>query len=140
MKVSEHFELREFVDQTTYLRYGDKCLNFIDVRLFTLLERIRELCGNRTIIVNDWHVGGKMQYRGFRPSDCNVGALKSMHKQGKAIDFNVKGLTAQAVRNVIRQNEAELSQLGLTRIEKSVGWVHIDLKITNEPHLVEFNP
>ena len=140
MKVSEHIDIRELVDKKTYLLCGDKCVAKIDPRLPVILERIRQLCGDRVLTINDWHIGGKLQYRGFRPSDCAVGAVKSMHKQGKAADFDIKGLSADKVRNIIRENAAELLKLGLTRIETNISWVHIDLKYTGYNYIYEFRP
>ena len=140
MKVSEHIDIRELVDKKTYLLFGDKCVDKIDPRLPVILERIRQLCGGKAMTINDWHIGGKLQYRGFRPSDCAVGAVKSMHKQGKAADFDIKGLSADKVRNIIRENAAELLKLGLTRIETNISWVHIDLKYTGYNYIYEFRP
>ncbi len=140
MKVSEHFELREFFPPETIELHGDNCINYIDPKLPVILEKIRELCGNRPMVINTWHKGGNFRYRGFRPQHCTVGAKKSMHKQGKAADFDIVGLTANQVRAIIRENAAELMLLGLTRIETGTMWVHIDLKYTGKKTLQEFRP
>jgi len=63
-----------------------------------------------------------------------------MHRLGKAVDFDVKGMSAEQVRGVIRMNQVELMRLGLTRIESGVNWVHIDLKETGLNHIYEFKP
>lgn len=140
MKISDHFDLREFVDKKTYLRSGGGILKTMDKRLVPIMEKIRSLCGDRPITINNWHLGGKFQYRGYRPSDCPVGAVRSMHKFFKAVDFDVEGMTAEQVRGVIRLNKTELMKLGLTRIERGVNWVHIDTKDTGSDDLIEFNP
>ncbi|HPG33181.1 MAG TPA: D-Ala-D-Ala carboxypeptidase family metallohydrolase [Lentimicrobium sp.] len=140
MKISEHFDIRELVDKATYTRNFGQSIKLIDPRIPVLLEKIRELCGNRPMTVNNWHIGGQFQYRGYRPPDCQIGALKSMHKQGKAVDFDVKGMTADQVRGVIRLNQVELMKLGLTRMETGVSWVHIDLKETGLQTIKEFRP
>ena len=98
MKISDHFDLRELVDPSTFENEGENAINFIDSRIPVLLEKIRQLCGNKPMTINTWHVGGKFQYRGFRPQYVKVGAAKSMHKSGKAVDFDVKGMTADEVR------------------------------------------
>jgi hypothetical protein len=64
----------------------------------------------------------------------------ALHKQGKAVDFDVKGMTADEVRGVLRLNQIELMKLGLTRIETGISWVHIDLKYTGLNYLYEFKP
>jgi hypothetical protein len=119
---------------------GVKSIELIDYRIPPIIERIRQLCDNRAIIMNTWHRGGTLKYRGYRPPDCTVGAPKSMHRFGKAVDFDVKGLSAEYVRWIIRSNHEELLRLGLTRIEKLVGWVHIDTKHTGLNYIYEFNP
>lgn len=140
MKISEHFDLRELVDPSTFENEGENAINFIDNRIPALLEKIRQLCGNKPMTINNWHTGGKFQYRGFRPKYVKVGAAKSMHKSGKAVDFDVKGMTADEVRGVLRLNQIELMKLGLTRIETGTSWVHIDLKETGLNYLYEFKP
>lgn len=140
MKVSNHFDIREFVPRSLYEAEGCRAIRHLDLRLINVIEAIRALCGNKPIRVNDWHYGGRFQYRGFRPADSTVGAARSMHKQGKALDFDVIGMTAEQVRGVIRLNQIELLKLGLTRIERGVSWVHIDLKHTGLDRLYEFNP
>ena len=140
MKLSEHIDLRELVSSGVYLLRGDSAVSLIDSRLPIILERIRELCGNRTMTLNDWHIGGRFQLRGYRPPGSTVGATKSMHKLGKAADFTIKGMSAEGVRGVIRLNQVELMKLGLTRIERGVSWVHIDLKHTGLDTIYEFNP
>ncbi len=140
MKISDNFELQELVPPETFNAMGPGSVSLIDPRLLKVLERIRILCGNRAMTINNWHRGGKFKYRGYRPKTCTVGASKSMHRDGKAVDFDVAGLTAEAVRNIIRANATELLKLGLTRIESGVSWVHIDLKYTGLSTIYEFRP
>jgi len=92
------------------------------------------------MILNNWHAGGKYKYRGFRPRSCTVGAEHSMHREGKAADFTIKGVPAGQVRVIIRANSEELMRLGLTRIETGISWVHIDLKETGLDYIKEFRP
>ncbi len=140
MKISKHFDLRELVDRSTFQNEGESAVKFIDSRIPPLLEKIRQLCGNNPMTINNWHTGGRFQYRGYRQKYCTIGARYSQHKQGKAVDFDVKGMTADEVRGVLRLNQIELMKLGLTRIETGVSWVHIDLKETRLNHLYEFKP
>lgn len=140
MKLSQHIDLRELFPPETITMHGDKCADLIDPRLPVILERIRELCGDKSMILNTWHKGGTFKYRGYRPEHLAIGAKKSMHKQGMAADFDIAGLTADKVRNIIRENQNELMALGLTRIEVGISWVHIDLKPTGLNKLTEFAP
>lgn len=139
-KISEHIDLRELIPPETWKLHATGAIEFIDPRIPCLLERIRSLCGNQPMTINNWHYGGRFKYRGFRPESCKIGAVKSQHKVGKAVDFDIKGMTAEQVRGVLRLNQIELMKLGLTRIETGVSWVHIDLKETGLNHLYEFKP
>lgn len=138
--MTANFDIREFVPPDVYDFHGAESELLLDARLPILMEKIRSLCGNKPIIINTWAWGGRFKYRGYRPPDCTVGAPRSMHKQGKAVDFDVKGLTAEQVRGVIRLNQIELMKLGLTRMETGVSWVHIDLKPTGLDYIKEFKP
>jgi len=140
MKVSQHIDIRELVPPETWEKHKEQSVKFIDDRLSKVIEAIRAFCGNMPVTLNNWHTGGKFRYRGYRPPECTVGGIRSMHRDGKAADFTVKDMTAENVRGIIRLNQTYLLSLGLTRIEKSVSWVHIDLKYTGLKTLYEFNP
>lgn len=59
------------------------------------------------------------------------GAGNSAHLRGTATDFHMEGLTAEAVRKVLKANPKLYPGTG----ENSVSWVHIDLE-----HHAWFNP
>ena len=140
MNITKHIKIQELVDPETFRLYGKDSINFIDPRLPIILEKIRALCNGRPMILNTWHNGGQFKYRGYRPKSCTIGAKKSMHREGKAQDFDVQNMTAEQVRGVIRLNAVTLHKLGLRRIERGVTWVHIDLKETGLETIYEFNP
>lgn len=140
MKVSKNFDIREFVPPEIWEQYGEDSVQFIDERIPVIVEKIRELCGNRPVTLNNWHIGGEYKYRGYRPASYPFCAKKSQHKEKKAADLTVKGLTAAQVRKIIRDNQEELMALGLRRMEKDVTWVHIDLKETGLNYIYEFKP
>lgn len=82
------------------------------------MEAIRSILGKK-IIVTSW----------YRPSEYNKaigGAKLSAHQEGLACDFYVKGITSDAVREILLDF---LSRLDI-RMEDLEGanWVHIDLK------------
>jgi len=81
---------------------------------------------------------GRFQYRGYRDRTCSIGAPMSMHREGKAIDFDIMGWDAETSRKRI----VELCIKGLPhpiRIEKGVNWVHIDVKeVENSTHKINF--
>ncbi len=140
MKISANFDVRELVPPETWATYKERSVKFTDQRIVNLLEAIRTLCGNKRVTANNWHYGGKFRYRGYRPPECKVGAVKSMHRVFQAVDFDVEDMTAEEVRGVIRMNQVELMKLGLRRMESGVSWVHIDTKETGLTTIKEFKP
>jgi hypothetical protein len=81
---------------------------------------------NVPITVNDWHRGGRFQYRGFRPRSCDVGADYGPHRRGNAFDCDIKGVTAEEARREILKNQNHLLLFQITRLEDKVNWVHFD--------------
>lgn len=140
MKISEHIQIEELVPKDVFMAKGAGCFDLIDYKIPLILERIRELCGDKPLIINNWLWGGSYQYRGYRPLNCQIGAKNSMHKHGKAVDFDVRFMSAEQVRGIIIANEQELMSLGLTRMETDTSWVHIDIKHTGLNHIKKFRP
>ena len=62
--------------------------------------------------------------RGKRLMETEIGADLSLHISGNALDFDVKGMSANAVRNYIIENQARFPYI--KRLEKDVNWVHMD--------------
>lgn len=107
--------------------------DFFDPRLIETMYVIRENLG-KAIHVNNWATGGSLSQRGLR---CNVCALVrektmlekpyiSTHLQGTGIDFDVKGMSAQQVRDWIVGNQDILPYP--IRLEDKVTWVHLDVR------------
>jgi hypothetical protein len=135
---SHYFTLEELVDPVTLATLGESAWGLFDSHLLSTLDRIRERYG-KPMTVNNWKLGGKLQYRGFRPSDCVEGAKLSSHRRGQACDFDVKGMTAEEVRADIIANPEHIDFMFLTRIEAGTSWVHIET--TNQPaRIVVFQP
>jgi hypothetical protein len=109
------------------------------------MDTLREYF-NKTIIINNWAVGGPFQDRGLRDSTSNVYDLYSDHSYGRAIDFNVEGMTDADVQKAILNEYADdLIILGLTGIEDSTPtWTHIgvsdlstwDFKLINGIYII----
>ena len=89
------------------------------VKLAEILDVVREFL-DKPMNVHVWirpTVDGKGDYNALVG-----GASHSAHKYGKAADFDVEGMTAQDVRDSIRD---KLEEWGL-RCEDQVSWVHLD--------------
>jgi len=122
----KHFKLYELVDKATWKNYGQFAWNFLDPRLLMALDQLRDALG--PITVNDWKWGGKFQWRGLRTTKCRQGAGMSQHRFGRAVDFDVKGMTPQDVRNYIRTH---FEDFGIFCIERKVNWIHMDVRNCN---------
>lgn len=133
----KHFIIKEFVPPEIWNSEGERSISYLDPNLLLSIEQIRNYF-NKVIIVNNWYNGGSFKYRGFRPKDCIIGSKRSMHKKGKAIDFDVLGLTANEVREEIIKHRELFPYV--SRMEAGVNWIHIDSKYTGRKDIVIFNP
>ena len=131
MKVEKNFTLAEFVHPEILDRWGAKALWFIDPKIFTIAQAIRDRF-NRPVTINDWITGGLLVDSGLRQLNCQIGATLSQHKFGRAIDFRVDGIDPLEVQQDIK-NFANYYQLaGMTTIEDSTPtWTHADCRQTN---------
>ncbi|UUV17983.1 LysM peptidoglycan-binding domain-containing protein [Fusobacteria bacterium ZRK30] len=130
-KTSSHknyFTIKEFVDRETYRKYGSRSIWFVDKELIDQMNQLRELFG-REITINNWATGGQFQWRGFRTSRSPEYTSYSSHSFGRAVDFDVKGLSAaQARKKIIGwYNEGILISKSIS-LETEVSWVHLDIR------------
>ena len=140
MKISDHFYLQEFVPESIYKRFGNRALWFIDPRLVSIAEWIRDYV-DTPILINNWHMGGSRQFSGFRPPECKVGAALSQHRYGRAMDIVIPKVPAPQVQEVIQSNFVFLKTLGLTTMEAHTRtWTHLDVRQTGASHLLLVNP
>lgn len=99
----KNFEIWEFVDEKTYNIYGNRSTWFINPTVPSFLQKIRDEF-NRPVIVNTWHDGGNLQYRGYRPPDCEIGARQSQHKLGNAADWHMPGIDIEELKDWLIRN------------------------------------
>lgn len=143
MEVSKHFDLREFVPSDIWEGYGENAKWFIDIRVFQSMEYIRSIF-DAPITINNWHTGGTFQNRGFRHPLSTVGARLSQHKFGRAIDFNVEGITSTAVFNTLKSEWSKIAaNTWFTTMEDpaiATTWTHIDMRHTGSKQLLIVKP
>lgn len=145
MKLTKNFYLREFIDPETFKQYGDKSIWFIDPRIANIAQKLRDRLGI-ALYVNTWHMGGVFKYSGFRPPACPVGASKSQHKFGRAIDVKTlenKESGADMIRQEIINNFYTYHNLGVTTIESeefAPTWCHVDLRFNKSKNLLIIKP
>ncbi|MEI6856590.1 LysM peptidoglycan-binding domain-containing protein [Psychrilyobacter sp.] len=133
-----HFTIKEFVDRETYKKYRTRSSWFVDKELIDQMNQLRELFG-REITVNNWATGGRFQWRGFRTPKSPQYTPYSSHSFGRAIDFDVKELSASQARKKIIgwYNEGILVSKSIS-LETEVSWVHLDVR--NGGELRTFKP
>ncbi|MCP4985586.1 MAG: hypothetical protein GY928_05785 [Colwellia sp.] len=133
----KYFSIRELVPECVYRTRGEASTQLIDNRLMTFIDNLREALG-RPITCNNWHVGGKYQWRGLRNPDSAWYSEFSQHTFGRGLDFTVKGMTANEVREWIIENR-ELDWVRcITFLESEISWVHIDLRAGTDGDLWEW--
>lgn len=138
MKINKYFDIREFIPESEYnkimkLSEDDRLNAFyklVNPKIIEIATYIRELFG-KPMVINNWHTGGTYSLRGWRPANTKIGAKKSMHKKGKAFDFDIKGLSDDVVKDTIIKHEKELYKIGVRRMEsrEDAGtWCHLDIQ------------
>ena len=126
--VKKNFNIKEFVSKRVYKKYGESAWKFICPRLLETMVFIRKEL-NKPITINNWSSGGKFQQRGLR---SNLGYIfyskfkksvmyLSAHVMGKAVDFDVQGMTANEVREWL-VNHLVLPVLPVADASRVVEW------------------
>lgn len=143
-QLKTYFSVADLVCDHTYAKFGAvKSWQFLHTELLHTILVLRTQILGVPMIVN---YGSKHQ-RGLRCNICQLVKDKtvknelylSSHINGAAIDFDAKGLTAEQSRQRIKE-KADLLPFPI-RLEKAVGWVHIDVydDPTTDAKIVEFN-
>lgn len=123
-----YFVLQEFVPPEVFDALGQNAWAVMDPRIVWTLDAIRDFY-KKPITINNWHVGGQFKYRGFRPRDyAETSAKFSQHFMGRAVDFDIKGLTADEFRKQVKMNTGAPMLKYITAIEEGVNWIHIDVR------------
>lgn len=145
--IKDYFDIEELVDATVFKTHGQNAWKFIDKSLLDCLLIIREKLG-KPMTINNWHKGGQFSQRGLRTNISplvkgKTGLYLSAHLFGKAVDFDVSGMTAVEVRNWIVANAALFPCK--IRLERNMGgkpinWVHLDtLAGDSDPKILQFD-
>lgn len=125
--IKTYFDKQELLSKHVYNIGGGYELLHPDLQ--NLVVWIRETL-DRPIFANNWAIGGQFSQRGYRTNDDPVCKAQkfapgSAHFKGKALDFDVKGMTAEQVRKWLYDNQE--SAPVRFRVEKGVNWVHVDV-------------
>lgn len=151
IKLSGYFDIKELVCDHVYQKFGEKSWQFLDQNLLETIFVIRHEIVKSPMYCNNWAVsnrlGRRFSERGLR---CNLSyessnktmrreLYMSAHCNGNAIDFDVRGMSANSVRNLIISNQNKLPHP--IRMEDKVNWVHVDcFNYGNLNKITLFNP
>tara|TARA_R110001592_G_C13122204_1_gene745879 strand:+ start:295 stop:750 length:456 start_codon:yes stop_codon:yes gene_type:complete len=145
--IKDYFIIQEFVDPLVYGKYGEAAWKFIDEKLLDCLLIIREELKS-PISINNWNYGGKFTQRGLRHNMSPIVSSKdklylSAHLFGKAIDFDVSGMTSIEVREWISKNAEKFPckiRLERNLYGKPINWVHLDIMSDDsKPKVYQFD-
>jgi len=128
--ISEHFRLEEFIDPVTFAEKGELAFTLIDPRIVDIAEFLRNSIGH-PVIINNWHTGGQYKESGLRRMDSPTGAKRSAHKEGKAIDCKVPGLSASEVYDFVLRHESAFYDVGVRQMESiefTKTWTHLSTR------------
>jgi len=132
------FELYELFPKAFYEdnfspRNIPKLWGVFDYRLKYTMDRLRVRYG--PLVANDWYWGGVNQYRGWRPTDCIIGAKFSQHKYGRAVDLKTgrgSKKTVQEIRGDILKDPFNEDFKYITCLEMNITWLHFDIRDYNK--------
>lgn len=132
-ELKKYFDIRELVCQHVHSKFGEKSWMFFSDKHLNLLLILRRDIYKAPMTINNWHIGGSYDERGLRCNICNLAKSKtiksqvymSAHCNGSGSDHNVKEMTADQCRKLIKSNE-HLIPFPI-RLEKNVSWVHCDV-------------
>lgn len=139
MYLPRWFSVQELVPPEVYDVRGEKSLELMDVNILEALDAIRDDHGR--ILVNNWHSGGDLKYRGFRPLSCPVGAAFSQHRYGRAIDFTPLDTPLETVYEAIKDGlYDQVTTLENIEVTSKGNWIHMDCRNARFPEVRIVDP
>ena len=142
-KLKQNFDIKELVCKHCYDKFKDLSWQFLSTEILSTLYTLRFEIFKTPMVINNWSTNGTFSQRGLRCNMCQlIKSKKSIyltpHGQGKAIDFNVKNLTIEETKNLIRQNKQKFEYP--VRLEtNTTTWCHVDVYQPDSRTFVEFN-
>jgi hypothetical protein len=135
------FHIEEFVPFEIFKQYGKNSIWFLDQQMVESMFWLRRYF-DAPIVINNKHIGGRFNYRGFRPRSIKPvgGGELSQHYRGCAVDFNVIGLTSdQVAKKILDDEKLIITGTSFTTIENpdlTQGWTHLDTRRTDRVTLL----
>jgi hypothetical protein len=144
------FAIHELVGKDVYEKHGDNAWFVFRTETLHCLLIMRKGIG-RPFEVNNWFWGGAYDERGYRSNIQEIVKSKTLknklyvsgHPLGCAIDYKVKGMHAERVRDWILENEDLFPckiRLEHKKNGKPITWLHFDNKdYENNPKIYLFD-
>ena len=132
--IPDNFAVHELVPRAMYERYGDKAILCLDPRIIRFLAIARPLWGV-PLTVNNYGYGGDREWSTLRTTDSPWYNPLSQHSFGRALDAGASKMSAEEMREWIRENAHWLyNEIGTDTItiEDGVDWLHIDFRVQPE--------
>lgn len=136
----EYFTLEELFPPELMSLPPEYLWELMDEKLLIVLDRLRIALG-KSITINNWKSGGSYKWSGYRTNTCTIGAKKSSHRNGQAVDLKVSGMKPAEVLEFIKSHYLEFPEI--KRVEDPAStptWLHIDTKETGLKTLKVFKP
>ena len=140
----KYFKAQELVPKELYELCGRGALNVFDPAILKNLDRFRQFCGF-PLFGNDWHKGGKFNYRGFRPVGLKPpeSAISSTHKRADTFDLVCRN--RRELNMLVKRIKEYGKFFGIKRVESfdvtvPRGYVHIVLTAELVDEIYYFNP
>ena len=126
----KYFKIQELVSADVYKKYGEGAWKFIDEKLIITIDEIREHF-NKPILINSYK--RNLHQRGLRANKDTIvrnkkGYYISQHCLGKAVDFNVVGMSIEDAYNELVKHHKKFKYLKrIENIKHTPTWIHIDV-------------
>lgn len=126
-------ELYDMLGQNSWLAWG-----MFDENLLRGIDWLADRYSPKDpVTINNWYWGGAFNQSGLRTAGSKYYSPTSQHSIGKAGDLKFKTITAEEIREDLRQ----LKYVPLiTRVELDVDWLHVDTKHTGKNEIYFFKP
>jgi len=127
--IPKYFQPYELVPKETYRileRQGklNQVWWLFDPRILLVGDRLRKRYGK--MVANTWWWKGQHSFRGWRPSECTIGAARSQHRFGRALDLIPLEATVEEIHSEIIGNGEDFGFI--TCVEIGVSWLHVDCR------------
>ena len=141
----KNFKIQELVSPELYDMLGDNTWKLFDKGFLEDVDRfasdVKRDLGVSGVIINDWLWGGGYTQSGFREMSSSVGAARSAHKSGKAVDMKFKGCTIKdAYDYLIKYQDRYPNISRVEDIAYTESWLHVDCKASDYLGIYVFKP